>query len=202
MIMNVGLGVDTNMGQDIEKFLGLSPGPMSSFLKYNANNDSNFAYLAIGRPKSRGTIRLKNIDPFSDPIIDPRYFSDEGNEDMEVMIEGKYEYHDTQSLTSRSLPMHEVATNPVHLVIGLQFLTNLYENTSSYKKIGAKLAPNAFPGCEKFEIKSLEYWDCYLRTNTFTMLHPAGTCAMGRPEDKTSVVDSKLRLETDVLKIF
>jgi choline dehydrogenase len=38
------------------------------------------------KPKSRGKIRLRAIDPFIAPIIDPNYLNDE--EDMQVLVEG------------------------------------------------------------------------------------------------------------------
>ncbi|WP_336001203.1 GMC family oxidoreductase [Halorientalis halophila] len=38
------------------------------------------------RPESRGRIALDSADPFDDPVIDPRYLSDE--RDLEVLVEG------------------------------------------------------------------------------------------------------------------
>jgi choline dehydrogenase-like flavoprotein len=39
-------------------------------------------------PKSRGSIRLTSADPGRPPYIDPRYFSDEGDRDLETLVEG------------------------------------------------------------------------------------------------------------------
>jgi glucose dehydrogenase (acceptor) len=38
------------------------------------------------RPLSRGTIRLASTDPYTKPLIDPKYFSNE--QDLKVIIEG------------------------------------------------------------------------------------------------------------------
>lgn len=72
-------------------------------------------------------------------------------------------------------------------------MVNMFENTTTYKNIGARFAPNHFPGCENYELKSRLYWECYVRSVTTTIFHPSGTCAMGKPNDPNSVVDSQLR---------
>lgn len=41
---------------------------------------------SLNRPKSFGTIRLKNKDPFEKPIIDPSYLTDQY--DVDVLVEG------------------------------------------------------------------------------------------------------------------
>ena len=43
-------------------------------------------HVDLLRPKSRGTVRLQSADPYDDPEIDPKFFSDP--EDMEVMLKG------------------------------------------------------------------------------------------------------------------
>ena len=40
----------------------------------------------VAHPKSRGTIRLKNTDPFEPPLIDPNYF--EHPYDVDLTIKG------------------------------------------------------------------------------------------------------------------
>jgi choline dehydrogenase len=40
------------------------------------------------QPKSRGEITLASADPFAKPLIDPRYLSDAGGEDREIMMAG------------------------------------------------------------------------------------------------------------------
>ncbi len=43
-------------------------------------------YLA--RPKSEGTVRLRSNDPEDPPVIDPRYFSDPGGQDIKALVRG------------------------------------------------------------------------------------------------------------------
>jgi len=77
---------------------------------------------------------------------------------------------------------------------GVKFIVDLYEKTETYGKLGARLAPNSFPGCEHLEFKSDDYYECYVRQLTLTIYHPSGTCAMGkRVNDSSAVVDSELR---------
>lgn len=40
------------------------------------------------RPKSRGTVRLASTNHLDNPLIDPKYFSDLGDQDVNVIIEG------------------------------------------------------------------------------------------------------------------
>lgn len=42
------------------------------------------------RPKSRGSITLRSIDPFDQPNIDPNFLSDP--DDVKFFVEGKYIY--------------------------------------------------------------------------------------------------------------
>lgn len=51
-----------------------------------------------------------------------------------------------------------------------------------------------FPGCEKYEMLSDEYWECQARHYTLTIYHPTCTCKMGPPTDREAVVDPELRV--------
>ncbi|XP_063233821.1 glucose dehydrogenase [FAD, quinone]-like [Bacillus rossius redtenbacheri] len=66
--------------------------------------------------------------------------------------------------------------------------------TTPLRKIGARVNPNKFPGCEHLEMLSDEYLECALRAYTFTLWHPAGTCRMGPATDPDAVVDPRLRV--------
>lgn len=50
-------------------------------------------HVCLLRPKSRGTVALKNADPLAAPLIDPNFLGEE--EDLEAMVAG---YRTTQRL--------------------------------------------------------------------------------------------------------
>lgn len=64
----------------------------------------------------------------------------------------------------------------------------------AYRAMDARLFETVFPGCEIYHMWSDEYLACVARTYTATIYHPIGTCRMGAPWDKTSVVDPYLRV--------
>ena len=43
---------------------------------------------SVMRPASRGVVRLRSAEPSEPPLIDPRYFTDEGGCDLELMVWG------------------------------------------------------------------------------------------------------------------
>lgn len=67
-------------------------------------------------------------------------------------------------------------------------------HTSAMEHIGARLLEHALPACQQFEFGTDAYWACIVMEYTATIYHPVGTCKMGPYEDKTSVVDSRLRV--------
>lgn len=70
----------------------------------------------------------------------------------------------------------------------------MVETTKAFKKLGARLINKHLPGCEKFPLKSNQYYECYARHLTMTVYHQSGTCAMGKGEnDPKAVVDATLK---------
>ncbi|XP_037031222.1 glucose dehydrogenase [FAD, quinone]-like [Bradysia coprophila] len=88
---------------------------------------------------------------------------------------------------------------------GVKFALKMAE-TETMKKIGAKLTPELFPGCESHGNSDKDndaYWECYIRHVTQTMWHYTSTCRMGFPLDKNTVVDATLRVvETTGLRVI
>lgn len=50
-------------------------------------------------------------------------------------------------------------------------------------------------GCENQKYDSDNYWECYVRHMSTTIYHPVGTAKMGPDSDKTSVVNSNLKVK-------
>ena len=109
--------------------------------------------LILGKPKSRGTLRLQSTDVSCQALIDPAYYSHP--EDMETMIKGVR----------------------IARAIG---------GSSGLSEWGAK---ELMPG---ERVKSDESIAKYVRKNTITTYHFAGSCSMGTSE--AHAVDPELRL--------
>ncbi len=109
--------------------------------------------LILGKPKSRGTLRLQSTDVSKQALIDPAYYSDP--EDMETMVKG---------------------VRIARAIGGSSGLTGW----------GAK---ELMPGRR---VNSEDSIARYVRKNTITTYHFAGSCRMGGRE--TDPVDPELRL--------
>ncbi|XP_050498739.1 uncharacterized GMC-type oxidoreductase Mb1310-like [Diabrotica virgifera virgifera] len=68
---------------------GLYESDTDIYQAYFADRDQQMGfYFSNIAPISRGTIRLKNKDPFEYPLINPKFFSDVNNTDIEVSYKG------------------------------------------------------------------------------------------------------------------
>jgi choline dehydrogenase len=117
-------------------------------------------------PKSVGTIRLKGPDPDLEPLIDPKFLHHP--DDARTLKEG----------------------------LKLQFQL---QNTECFSEIGAELSPLGLPELpgrphQGSALYSDDYLERFVRSQTLTGHHPAGTCKMGAPSDPKAVVDSELRV--------
>ena len=56
------------------------------YIQPHVGRDGAAIIATLNRPKSRGSINLRNSDPFSHPIIDPNYLAEE--EDVDALISG------------------------------------------------------------------------------------------------------------------
>jgi choline dehydrogenase len=109
--------------------------------------------LILGKPKSRGTLRLQSTDVTRQALIDPAYYSDP--DDMETMVRGVR-------------------------------IARRIGGASGLAEWGAK---ELMPGKR---IKSDAAIANYVRKNTITTYHFAGSCSMGTSE--AQAVDPRLRL--------
>lgn len=79
------------------------------------------------------------------------------------------------------------------LVDGVQKIMDIIQ-MPSFKAMGTKLHTIPIPACEPLGFGSRAYWECQARHFTFTIYHYSGTAKMGPKNDKTAVVDSRLRV--------
>ncbi|EFN71294.1 Glucose dehydrogenase [acceptor] [Camponotus floridanus] len=66
--------------------------------------------------------------------------------------------------------------------------------TKAMQMFDSQLSNDTFPECEGYTYDSFAYWECAIRTISFTTYHYSGTCKMGPREDPTAVVDPKLKV--------
>ncbi|CAG2164495.1 unnamed protein product, partial [Oppiella nova] len=76
----------TDDGRGLKQYGGLTDEVYNQVYKPYATTDSFSLDPVLLRPKSRGYIRLRTVNPYDHPVIDPKYFSHP--EDIHVMVEG------------------------------------------------------------------------------------------------------------------
>ena len=65
--------------------------------------------------------------------------------------------------------------------------------TPAMQSVGAEATDPPSKLCGKHRFDTDDYWACMVRRNVLPIYHPCGTCKMGPTNDKTTVVDPKLR---------
>ncbi|XP_067941736.1 L-sorbose 1-dehydrogenase-like [Watersipora subatra] len=163
-VMPLGGGVyDWGISRYVYEFLNLDNKAMDM---YYSNRDRPYGtslVLAIANPKSRGTVRLKNSDPMSRPLIDAQILSHP--RDRAIM---------KQALKF----VHSLAHTPAMSSINSYLLDERHKERERI--------------CSEFLPYTDDHLDCYIKYNSGTSFHGAGSCKMGR--DSMAVVDPKLRV--------
>ncbi|BES96510.1 glucose dehydrogenase acceptor -like [Nesidiocoris tenuis] len=80
------------------------------------------------------------------------------------------------------------------LVKGVEFTKNL-TSTIAFKPFHPTLYDKPIPQCAKHGRDTAEYWSCHARHLTITNYHQCGTAKMGPVNDRTTVVDPRLRVK-------
>ena len=79
-------------------------------------------------------------------------------------------------------------------IVGVKLALSLLRSPS-LARLGARLKDEfiKLPQCAEFDVKTDDYWRCYIEQMTNTMFHYTGTCRMGDVKHPTTVVDPSLR---------
>ncbi|XP_020290746.1 glucose dehydrogenase [FAD, quinone] [Pseudomyrmex gracilis] len=78
--------INSDAGVQVRKVLGLTDEVYNTIYRPISNRDAWTIMPLLLRPKSRGTVRLRDSNPFHKPIINANYFSDPM--DIAVLVEG------------------------------------------------------------------------------------------------------------------
>lgn len=79
------------------------------------------------------------------------------------------------------------------IIEGLKLALNVSKQPALVA-LGTRLHDIPIPSCAKYGFGTDSYWECMARHFTFTIYHQSGTCKMGPANDKTAVVDPRLRV--------
>lgn len=80
------------------------------------------------------------------------------------------------------------------LLDGVYWIKDKMLKTKALQKFHPEVLNIDIPNCKEFEFNTEDYWICSIRNLAVTVFHPVGTCKMGPIEDKTAVVDPKLKV--------
>ncbi|KAJ5153547.1 uncharacterized protein N7482_010025 [Penicillium canariense] len=134
------------------------------------DGSSVFSLVPIGlRPHSRGTITLRSKDAFDPPIIDPKYLSDEGDNDRNVLLTG--------------------------LRVCLKIMRSpAFQNFFEAVPVNDEFISSWWPfSSGNIECISDEDLIRFMKEKAFTLYHPVGSARMG-PTPASSVVDLQCRV--------
>ena len=136
----------------------------AKFFKIVGDHYTHGVLATLVKPQSVGSITLSNADPFSQPLIDPRYLSHP--DDVKAL---------TRSCRLAASIFERPALQANHLTLH-----------PDHRLLSSTLVP-ANP--HDLATSPDAYWEHYCRHVSNTLYHPTGTCRMGRADDVMAVVD-------------
>ncbi|CAG2114764.1 unnamed protein product, partial [Medioppia subpectinata] len=119
------------------------------------------------RIKSKGTIRLQSTDPMTSPLINPKWL-DDVDDFINLLDAAKMQFY----------------------IFERTQLAQYIQPLPSFASIGCPVCP-----LRRYMYECVEGLKCYIRYNTHTAFHSAGSCRMGAIERPDVVVDPQLRVK-------
>lgn len=85
-LMILPIGISKDNGIVLRKAMGISDEIYDEYFAPLTNKEAVTLAPVLLHPKSKGEIKLRNSNPAEDPLIDPKYLSNE--EDIATLVEG------------------------------------------------------------------------------------------------------------------
>lgn len=160
LLLLQGQGVHRSFARELARAKGLMEDEMTRYYVNAIGRDSFHVRVLGARPQARGEVRLRSARARDPLLINPRYLADEGDRDVRIMVEG------------------------------VEAAMRLVQGTTSFQRLGARLSEVPLPGCEREQLGTPGYWNCYVRRFSVSQGSPVGTAALGQ------VVDPDLKVMT------
>lgn len=81
------VGITPTIIEDMRKFSGFNETILKPIMEPVLGKDGFILVVTLVRPQSKGEIKLQDRNPFSKPLIDPKFL--ESKRDVNTLIEGK-----------------------------------------------------------------------------------------------------------------
>ncbi|KAI9365995.1 hypothetical protein DFJ73DRAFT_806609 [Zopfochytrium polystomum] len=133
-------------------------------------------------PFSRGSVCLASKNPFTHPVIDPRYFEDQ--RDLETIVDG---YMASREIVDAMRRIDKRVGEELVMDGVVAELWRIKKGLAAGSAAAAK-GPTAAEAAEI--VASRDYVREVTRRTVSTLYHPVGTCKMGNPADPSTVVSS------------
>ncbi|XP_022915658.2 glucose dehydrogenase [FAD, quinone]-like [Onthophagus taurus] len=197
---------DQQMREDVEYYRQTHRGPLSATGPLQVNAMVQTKYASETRPDIQYSLDATNVNNFfTDPIltaettITPIAYYDA------MMVRpillapksrGVVMLNNSDPIFGQPLIFANTFKERVDLLTiieGIKQSLNLLR-TESFRKAGIQLVAQQLPACRNYEFGTDSYWACIAQEYTTTIFHPVGTCKMGPKNDRSAVVDPKLRV--------
>lgn len=138
---------------------------LQELIEYNNEADVSSLFFTLIQPKSRGNITLQDCEYLLN-----------STSCQDFKINAKY--------------LHEESDRETFLRI-IKYYTALLDS-KPFQKINATFYQFPIPACDKYKVKSDDYWRCYIQQTTIPGSHMVGTNQMG--VGPGAVVDPRLKV--------